>query len=348
MAGTGALHVRPPESWRHDAAGAGRVHRAVAAHGRRHTRTSSNRCGRSSFHTPTNITSLLDPTFFWALRIGQLFVGALTFVVAINLAILIYARTVTRLGELAVRSALGASRGRILTQLFVEALALAAMGAVAGVVLTYNALVVIQSLAHSNGGMPFWIHFDLSVAAAIYAVGLAVLAAIVMGVLPGLKATGVGLTVNLHELTGRAGSRLGATWTTLVVAQVAVAVAVLPAAGFMTWQVVRMEATGPGFAAETIAVGTATLSGDGPAVDSNRVTARQEELMARLRAEPRRDRRHILGEYPGVRRIAARSSSNLECGCETPTCISLTSGSLASPCGRARWLSGPICSTPTV
>jgi hypothetical protein len=98
------------------------------------------------------------------------------------------------------------------------------IGAVAGVVLTYNALGVIQSINQASGGMPFWIDFDLSVAAAIYAVGLAMLAAIVMGVLPGLKATGVGLTVNLHELTGRAGSRLGATWTTLVVAQVAVAV----------------------------------------------------------------------------------------------------------------------------
>ena len=229
---------------------------------------------------------IIDPTFFWALRIGQLLVGALTFVVAINLAILIYARTVTRLGEIAVRSALGASRRRILAQLFIEALALSMIGAVIGVVLAYNALGMIQSLAHANGGMPFWIDFDLSVAAAIYAVGLAILAAIVMGVLPGLKATGVDLTANLHELTGRSGSRLGATWTTLVVAQVAVAVAVLPAAVYIASQVVRMEAAGPGFAAEHIAVGMATLSGDASAVDSNRIAARQHELIARLQAEP--------------------------------------------------------------
>ncbi len=126
----------------------------------------------------------------------------------------------------------------------------------------------------------------MSVAAAIYAVGLAIFAAIVMGVLPGLKATGMGLTANLHALTGRSGSRLGATWTTLVVAQVAVAVAVLPAAAYMAWQVVRMEASGPGFAAENIAVGTATLSGDPSAATSNRIVARQRELMARLQAEP--------------------------------------------------------------
>ena len=53
----------------------------------------------------------------------------LAFVVAINLAILFYARTVTRSGELAVRTALGASRGRLLTQLFLEALSLALVGA---------------------------------------------------------------------------------------------------------------------------------------------------------------------------------------------------------------------------
>jgi putative ABC transport system permease protein len=134
--------------------------------------------------------------------------------------------------------------------------------------------------------MPFWIDFDLSVAAVIYAVGLAILAAIVMGVLPGLKATGVGLTAHLHELTSRSGSRLGATWTTLVVAQVAVAVAVLPAAVYIASQVVRMEAAGPGFAAENIAVGMATLSGDASAVNPNRIAARQHELMARLQAEP--------------------------------------------------------------
>ena len=55
-------------------------------------------------------SDLTDPTFMWLLRAAQLLVGALAFVVAVNLAILLYARTVTRLGEIAVRTALGASR----------------------------------------------------------------------------------------------------------------------------------------------------------------------------------------------------------------------------------------------
>ena len=64
---------------------------------------------------------LSDPALVWLLRAARLLVGALTFVVAINLAILFYARTISRLAELAVRTALGAGRRRILSQLFVEA-----------------------------------------------------------------------------------------------------------------------------------------------------------------------------------------------------------------------------------
>jgi hypothetical protein len=126
-----------------------------------------------------------DPAILWALRAGQLFMGALTVVVAINLAILVYARTVTRLGEIAVRTALGASRRRILAQLFMEALVLTVAGAAAGLGLARYALGVIQALNDANGTLPYWINFDLSLAAYLFAFGLAVMAALIMGVLPG-------------------------------------------------------------------------------------------------------------------------------------------------------------------
>src|SRR5688500_15022018 len=197
-------------------------------------------------------TQLGDPTMVWALRVGQLFASALTVLVAINLAILIYARTVTRLGELAVRSALGASRRRILTQLFIEALALALLGAAAGLAISGYALEVIQTMNETGELMPYWITFRLSPRAVVVALGLAVLSALIIGVLPGLKATGVSMTANLHEVHGRSGTRLGVTWTALIVAQVAVAVAVLPAAVFISARVMRGELRGTGFAAESI------------------------------------------------------------------------------------------------
>jgi putative ABC transport system permease protein len=109
---------------------------------------------------------------------------------------------------------------------------------------------------------------------------------VIMGVLPGLKATGRRFNATLHELNGRTGTRLGPIWTTLVVAQIAVAVAVLPVAVYLSWQVVQREFAGPGFAAEQFVIATLTLSDQDSAVDSNRIKARQLELMSRLEAEP--------------------------------------------------------------
>ena len=226
-----------------------------------------------------------DPAILWAMRVGQLFAGVLTVVVAINLAILVYARTVTRLGEIAVRSALGASRRRILAQLFIEALALTLVGGAAGLGLARYALGVIQAL-NDTDGLPYWINFDLSPGAVMFALGLAVMSALIMGVLPGLKATRVGLSAHLHELHGRSGTRLGATWTMLIVAQVAVAVAVLPAAVFVASRVIRMELAGAGFPVESIVAGYAGLSPDALPVDRDRLAALQRELLARLAAEP--------------------------------------------------------------
>jgi predicted permease len=228
----------------------------------------------------------LDPFMLWMLRAGQLLVGALTLVVAVNLAILVYARTVSRLGEIAVRSALGASRNRILAQLFIEALTLALVGAAAGLGLARYALDVIQTLNDTGGGMPFWVRFALSPGTVIYALALAVLAAIIMGVLPGLKATGASVNANLHELHGRGATRLGATWTTLIVAQVAIAVAVLPVAVFIASRIMRVEMTGPGFDAGSIVVANARLSPDAVNVDPDRITAYQADLITRLKAEP--------------------------------------------------------------
>ena len=72
----------------------------------------------------------------WALM--QLTVSLVLIVVALNVAILLYARTTTRRGEIAVRTALGASRGRIVSQLFVEALVLTVAPALLGLALAHT------------------------------------------------------------------------------------------------------------------------------------------------------------------------------------------------------------------
>jgi putative ABC transport system permease protein len=229
---------------------------------------------------------LSDPGMVVLFRIAQVLSGALVFVVAVNLAILVYARTVTRFGEIAVRTALGASRRRILAQLFIEALTLSLLGAVSGLALSSVGLNYIQSLARAGGGVPFWIRFELSPATVVNALGLAVIAALIMGILPGLKATGRRLHAHLNELSGRSGTRLGALWTTLVVAQVGAAVAVLPVACYMAWHLWLLEIDGPGFAAEKFAVAMVAVPEEVVAVDPQRAARVQREMTSRLEAEP--------------------------------------------------------------
>jgi putative ABC transport system permease protein len=229
---------------------------------------------------------LMEHTVVRILRVAQLLIGALSLVVAVNLAILLYARTVTRLGEIAVRTALGASRRRILSQLFLEALALTGLGAVAGLTFAFVVLAHIQTLAVR---FPFWVHFELSGGSILYGVALAICAAMVMGVLPGLKVTGTRLSANLQELNGRAATRLGSGWTALVVSQIAVAAAVLPATAFVSWRVMKAHLTVPTIATEQFAVANMVIPGlpvsDGVGFDREHVRSRLLAVVGRLREE---------------------------------------------------------------
>jgi putative ABC transport system permease protein len=232
----------------------------------------------------TRANSDLDaPAMVWMMRAAQFLVGALSCLVAINLAILLYARTITRLGEIAVRTALGASRGRILSQLFVEALVLTTLGAAAGLMISNYALKQVEAVA--GNAVPFWWRYSPGPDTMLYTFVLAVVAAFIMGVLPGRKATGQRLSANLQELHGRGGTRLGSMWTTMIVAQVAVAVAILPAAVFLTWYGLRLEFAGRSPVLDQIVVANMVLGTD-QGEPLGLVRQRQDALMARLTAEP--------------------------------------------------------------
>ena len=209
-----------------------------------------------------------------------------------NIAILVYARTITRQEEFAVRYALGASRSRIVVQLFVELLVLAA-GA-AGVALVLVRLFLWQAPFRGPND-PFWMDYgDVSVATVLFAAGLAVLAAMIAGAVPALQATGHLVQSGLRSLGSRSSVQLGATWTALVVAQVAFSVAVLPAAVEVAWGTLRPGILGPGFAAEEfltsrITVDRATAPRADGASDQRTSAAslgdRHVELVRQLEAE---------------------------------------------------------------
>jgi putative ABC transport system permease protein len=234
-----------------------------------------------------------------------------------NIAILNYARTVSRQKEFAARYALGGSRARIIWQLFIEALVLTA--ATAGVTLLVVQVVwvvVAGRLQNIPGGPPFWMTFGLSSRTLLFVAGLAVAGAAVSGLVPALQATGRLARLGAGALAGRTSVRLGATWTTLVIAQVAFSVGVLPLAAELAWGTLRTGVIGPGFAAEAFATARVApeeerlvLAAPDGKNDASRQVASGQEAARRQRAvlfgnRERELARRLLAD-PGILGVAA-------------------------------------------
>jgi putative ABC transport system permease protein len=175
-------------------------------------------------------------------------IAFLLVVVAMNVAVLVYARTVTRTGEIAVRTALGATRGRIVSQLFAEAFVLSGISAAVGLGIVAIGLRMFDDFIASSGGAPFWIKSGISLGTVLYTVMLAVLGAVIVGVFPALRATGAQLREAIGSMGSGTKARLGPTWTALIVAQVAIAVAILPPALLKGGQMVKVALAKPEFA----------------------------------------------------------------------------------------------------
>jgi predicted permease len=150
----------------------------------------------------------------------------------LSVGTLIYARTATREGEIAIRSALGASRVRIMSQLFIEALVLAAVATPIGLVAADRALSWgIEGAHRSMGGAPFWMTPGLSITTILYAAVLAVFGAAMLSVLPALKVTRARVQPHLANLgSGGATLRFGRVWTGAMIVQVALTALGIPGA----------------------------------------------------------------------------------------------------------------------
>ena len=218
------------------------------------------------------------------LDLMQGFATLLLVLVCLNVAILVYTRTATRQAEIGLRTALGASRGRIVGQLFLEALVLSAVAAAVGVGMAAFALRQIGVAAmQASAELPFWMTFQLVPEAVLYAVGLAVVAAAIVGVAPGLQATRSGVQMALRAGGGGgSGMRLGKIWSALIIVQAGFAVALLPPAVSSAWEDTRDGLAGLGFAAEEYL--SAQLGMDEE--HAGRFAGRHAELMRRLEAEP--------------------------------------------------------------
>ncbi len=143
-----------------------------------------------------------------------------------NVGMLIFARTASRSGELAIRTALGASRTRVVSQLFAEALVFAALAAAVGLLVADRVAIYFLAVPGVEAGLPHWSDLRVSAESVAWALALAIVSAVIAGVVPALRVTGKAVQRNMQRAAaGRSGVRFGGMSSALIVADVGFAVA---------------------------------------------------------------------------------------------------------------------------
>ena len=180
-------------------------------------------------------------------------VGLVLLIACANVASLLLARASARQRELAVRLAIGASRGRIIRQLLIESLLLSAIGAAfGGVLATFLGRLLVAILA--GGSMP--LEFDLSPSWNVLAFTtvIAVATGVLFGVAPALQATSAVSPSNTLQSGARVARPRSRLLRTLVSTQVALSLVVLAGAGLFVRTLQNLQQLDPGFSAEGVLV----------------------------------------------------------------------------------------------
>jgi predicted permease len=219
----------------------------------------------------------------------------LLLVVCGNVGTLLLARTVSRTAEISIRTALGASRARIITQLFIEALVLSVCATGLGLLLMQGFVLFTTRTMEPFGIIPYWVDPNLTPRIVFLALGLAVISGAVAGVVPALKATGRKVQANLQQAATRGASvRFGFGSTVLIVTEVILSVGFLAMGSVMIRSVFRNTEGSLGFDPERYVMAWLRVSrpedgGSGQtAADAAfdvRVRETQMEVLERLRAE---------------------------------------------------------------
>ncbi len=239
------------------------------------------------------------------LTLSAVFLIGLMLILCANVALLLFARAATRESEIAMRSALGASRGRIVGQLFAEALALAAVAIIVGLTGASLGLRwvyrVVNSLGEAQGfTIPAWLEPSLSPITILFGVLLGIIGAVIVGVMPGLKVTGRGAYASLQR-TGGSGSgvQLGGVWTGIIVTQVALTVMFAPVAIMLAVAMWGIRTPDLGLPASEYLAVQLEMDGDAGGVGGGGAPIADGGLLARFTNEYRELERRLLAE-PGV------------------------------------------------
>jgi predicted permease len=215
-------------------------------------------------------------------------VGAVAFVLLIacaNVANLLMSRALGRQREIAIRSALGATRGRVVRQLLTESVVLALIGGLLGLALAVWSMDAILSLGSSS--IPRLHDIRIDGVVLLFTFAVSVTSGVLFGLLPAARLGGTDHQSALKE-AGRGSSGMHAVWGRggwwrkgLVAAELALCVMVLIAAGLLVRSFARVQGVSPGFNPANVLTFELTMTGRKYA-DAGRVYETYRDLWGRL------------------------------------------------------------------
>jgi putative ABC transport system permease protein len=212
--------------------------------------------------------------------------GAVGFVLLIacaNVANLLLARSAARQKEIAIRAAMGASRGRVVRQMLTESILLSAIGGIAGLLLSVWLTDVLISIIPEGAPRLDQVGIDSRVLA--FAFGISALTGILFGLAPALQASKLDVSSSLKE-GGRSGEghRRTSARSLLLIGEVALSLILLVGAGLLIKSFLSLQEVRPGFATHNVLVASVSLPG-GKYKDQQRPEFFRQ-LVDRLKASP--------------------------------------------------------------
>jgi putative ABC transport system permease protein len=238
------------------------------------------------------ITGDIKPTLL--ILLGA--VGCVLLIACTNVANLLLAKASARQKEMAIRAALGASRGRVIRQLLVESMLLSLIGALLGLLLALWCVGVIGNLASVNLPRAHEVGLDLRVLG--FAVLVSLFAGVAFGLIPAVQASRPDLNETLKE--GGRGSQGGARnriRSGLIVSEVALALVLLVGAGLLLNSFFRLYNVSPGFNTQNALTMQISLPGN-KYPDAKRRTAFFERVLERIESLPGVEAAGVMGTMP--------------------------------------------------